>query len=63
MKKNKTKTVWWSGLTAEDMNNISKKKSPKKSQKEKSVIWGNEYSDVDRSPKKSKKSKRKIPSQ
>jgi len=59
MKKNKTETVWWSGLTAEDMNTISKKKSPNKSQKTPSVMWGNEYSDVDRSPKKSKKSKRK----
>ena len=63
MKKNKTEKVWWSGLTAEDMNNISKKKSPKKSPKKStktpSVMWGNEYSDVDRSPKKSKKSKRK----
>jgi len=54
MKKNKTETVWWSGLTAEDMKNISNKKSPKKS----SVMWGNEYSDVDRSPKKSSKNKR-----
>ena len=59
MKKNKTETVWWSGLTAEDMTNISNKKSTKKSQKKSSVMWGNEYSDVDRSPKKSKKSKRK----
>jgi len=59
MKKNNTEKVWWSGLTAEDMNNISKKKSPKKSPKTPSVMWGNEYSDVDRSPKKSKKSKRK----
>jgi len=59
MKKNKTETVWWSGLTAEDMTNISRKKSTKKSPKEPSVMWGNEYSDVDRSPKKSKKSKRK----
>jgi hypothetical protein len=55
MKKNKIEKVWWSGLTAEDMNSISNKKSPKKT----SVMWGNEYSDVDRSPKKSKKSKRK----
>ena len=59
MKKNKTKTVWWSGLTAEDMNNISNKKSQKKSPKKTSVAWGNEYSDVDRSLKKYKKSKRK----
>ena len=42
-----------------DIDKKSRKKSPKKSQKEKSVMWGNEYSDVDRSPKKSKKSKRK----
>ena len=59
MKKNKKETVWWSGLTAEDMTNISKKKSPKKSpkksQKKPSVMSGNEYSDVDRSPKKPKK--------
>jgi hypothetical protein len=55
MKKNKTEKVWWTGLTAEDMNNISKKKSRKKT----SESWSNEYSDVDRSPKKSKKSKRK----
>ena len=55
MKKNKTETVWWSGLTAEDINNSSRKKSPKKSQKTPSVMWGNEYSDVDRSPKKPKK--------
>jgi len=59
MKKNKTEKVWWSGLTAEDMTNISNKKSTKKSQKKPSVMWGNEYSDVDRSPKKSKNSKRK----
>ena len=59
MKKNKTETVWWSGITAEDMTNISNKKSPNKSQKTPSVMWGNEYSDVYRSPKKSKKSKRK----
>jgi len=59
MKKNKKETVWWSGLTAEDMTNISNKKSKKKSPKTPSVMWGNEYSDVDRSPKKSKKSKRK----
>jgi hypothetical protein len=54
-KKNKIETVWWSGLTAEDMNNISKKKSRKKT----SESWSDEYSDVDRSPKKPKKSKRK----
>jgi len=54
-KKNKTETVWWSGLTAEDMTNISRKKSPNKSPKTPSVAWGNEYSDVDRSPKKSKR--------
>ena len=54
MKKNKTEKVWWSGLTAEDMKSISKKKSRKKT----SESWGNEYSDVDRSPKKPKKSKK-----
>jgi len=59
MKKNKIEKCWWSGITAEDMTNISKKKSTKKSQKKPSVMWGNEYSDVDRSPKKPKKSKRK----
>ena len=59
MKKNKIEKCWWSGITAEDMTNISKKKSTKKSQKTPSVMWGNEYSDVDRSPKKPKKSKRK----
>jgi hypothetical protein len=59
MKKNKKEKVWWSGLTAEDMTNISKMKSPKKSPKTSSVMWGNEYSDVNRSPKKPKKSKRK----
>jgi hypothetical protein len=58
-KKNKKEKVWWSGLTAEDMTNISNKKSTKKSQKTPSVMWGNEYSDVDRSTKKPKKSKRK----
>ena len=42
-------------MTAEDMKSISKKKY----QKTPSVMWGNEYSDVDRSPKKPKKSKRK----
>jgi hypothetical protein len=57
-KNNKIETVWWSGLTAEDMNNISKKKSRKKSQKKTSVAWSNEYSDVDRSKKTPKKSKR-----
>ena len=50
-KKNKIEKVWWTGLTAEDMNNISKKKSRKKT----SESWSNEYSDVDRSPKKSKR--------
>ena len=59
MSKNKVEKFWWSGLTAEDMNTISKKKSTKKSPKTPSVMWGNEYSDVDRSPKKPKKSKRK----
>jgi hypothetical protein len=59
MKKNKIEKCWWSGITAEDMTNISNKKSTKKSQKTPSVMWGNEYSDVDRSPKKPKKSKRK----
>jgi hypothetical protein len=46
-------------LTAEDMNSISNKKYTKKSPKKSSVMWGDEYSDVDRSPKKPKKSKRK----
>ena len=41
-------------MTAEDMKSISKKKSPKKT----SEAWSNEYSDVDRSPKKPKKSKK-----
>ena len=59
MSKNKVEKVWWTGLTAEDMNNISNKKSQKKSQKKTSESWGNEYSDVDRFPKKPKKSKRK----
>jgi hypothetical protein len=54
MKKNKIEKVWWSGLTAEDMNNISKKKSQKKT----SESWSNEYSDVDRAKNKSKKSKK-----
>jgi hypothetical protein len=58
MSKNKTEKVWWSGLTAEDMKSISKKKSPNKSQKKTSESWSNEYSDVDRSPKKPKKSKK-----
>ena len=58
MKKNKTETVWWSGLTAEDMTNIINKKSPNNSQKTPSVMWGNEYSDVDRSKNKPKKSKK-----
>jgi hypothetical protein len=58
MKKNKTEKVWWSGLTAEDMKNISKKKPQKKSPKTPSVMWGNEYSDVNRYKKTSKKSKR-----
>jgi len=59
MKKNKIEKVWWSGLTAEDMNSISNKKYTKKSQKKTSESWSDEYSDVDRSPKKPKKSKRK----
>jgi len=54
-KKNKTEMVWWSGLTKADMKNISNKKSQKKT----SESWSNEYSDVNRSPKKPKKSKRK----
>jgi hypothetical protein len=58
MKKNKKETVWWSGLTAEDMNNSSDKKSLKKSQKKTSEAWCNEYSDVARSPKRTKKSKK-----
>ena len=58
MKKNKKETVWWSGLAAEDMKSISNKKSTNKSQKKPSEAWGNEYSDVDRSPKKPKKSKK-----
>lgn len=55
MKKNKKENFVWTGLTAEDMKNISKKKSQKKSQKKKLESWSNEYSDVDRSPKKSKR--------
>jgi len=35
----------------------SRKKSKKKSQKKTSETWNNEYSDVDRSPKKSKQKK------
>ena len=58
MKKNKIEKCWWSGITAEDMTNISNKKSTKKSQKTPSVMWGNEYSDVDRSQKITKKSKK-----
>ena len=54
MKKNKKEKVWWSGLTAEDMKSISKKKSRKKT----SESWSDEYSDVDRFPKKPKKSKK-----
>ena len=54
MSKNKKEKVWWSGLTAEDMNNISKKKSQKKT----SESWSDEYSDVDRSKNKPKKSKK-----
>ena len=42
-----------------DIDKKSKKKSRKKSPKTPSVMWGNEYSDVARSPKKPKKSKRK----
>jgi hypothetical protein len=57
-KKNKTEKVWWTGLTKEDMNNISNKKSQKKSRKKTSESWSNEYSDVDRSEKITKKSKR-----
>lgn len=52
MKKNKIEKVWWSGLTAEDMNISSKKKSRKKSKKKTSESWSDEYSDVDRSEKK-----------
>lgn len=51
MKKNKKENFVWTGLTAEDMKNISKKKPRKKT----SESWSNEYSDVDRSPKKSKR--------
>ena len=54
MKKNKIEKVWWTGLTAEDMKSISKKKSQKKT----SESWSNEYSDVDRSKNKPKKSKK-----
>jgi hypothetical protein len=51
MSKNKTETVWWTGLTKDDMKSISRKKSRKKT----SESWSDEYSDVDRSPKKSKR--------
>ena len=51
MSKNKSEKVWWTGLTEEDMKSVSKKKSQKKT----SESWSNEYSDVDRSPKKSKR--------
>ena len=51
MSKNKLEKVWWTGLTEEDMKSVSKKKSQKKT----SESWSNEYSDVDRSPKKSKR--------
>jgi hypothetical protein len=54
MKKNKTERGWWTGLTADDMKNISKKKPRKKI----SESWSDEYSDVDRTPKKSKKFKK-----
>jgi hypothetical protein len=54
MKKNKTEKVWWSGLTAEDMNNISRKKSKKKT----SELWSDVYADVDRSKNKPKNSKK-----
>ena len=54
MKKNKTENGWWTGLTADDMKNISKKKPRKKTPES----WSNEYSDVDRSKKKPKKSKK-----
>ena len=54
MSKNKTEKVWWTGLTAEDMKSISKKKSQKKT----SESWSNEYSDVDRFKNKPKKSKK-----
>ena len=54
MKKNKIEKVWWTGLTAEDMKSISKKKSQKKT----SESWSDEYSDVDRSPNNPKKSKK-----
>jgi hypothetical protein len=52
MKKNKIEKVWWTGLTADDMKNISKKKSKKSKIRE---PWSDIYTDVDRSPKKSKK--------
>jgi hypothetical protein len=55
MKKNKKENGWWSGLTAEDMNNSSRKKSPKKKMSE---LWSDIYADVDRSPNKPKKSKK-----
>jgi len=51
MSKNKVEKVWWSGLTAEDMKSISKKKSKKKT----SELWSDVYADVDRFPKKSKR--------
>jgi hypothetical protein len=58
MSKNKVEKVWWSGLTAEDMNNISKKNFQKKSKKKISESWSNEYSDVNKFPKKPKKFKK-----
>jgi hypothetical protein len=60
MKKNKKEKCWWSGLTAEDMTNISNKRPPKTTSA-KSQEWDISgidcYADVVRSPKKSPKKK------
>jgi hypothetical protein len=50
---------WVTADSFKDIDKKSRKKSRKKTKKKTSKSWSNEYSDVDRSPKKPKKSKRK----
>jgi len=55
MKKNKKENGWWTGLTKDDMKNISKKKSKKKKTRE---MWSDPYSDFQYIYKKHSRGKR-----
>jgi hypothetical protein len=55
MKKNKKENFVWTGLTKDDMKNISKKKSKKKKTRE---MWSDPYSDFQYIYKKHSRGKR-----